>query len=384
MKRPLTGPRGLLLPAGSGWSTPAVVITSLTAILVVVGLLMSFSAAFVNDAEAGRPFDTFLRQLLWAGIGAALFAVAASLRMRAWRALSWVLIVLSGAGLVAVLLPSVGVEVYGSTRWIALGPVRVQPSEIAKLATLLWLSDVLTRKQEQKIDLAARLDHLMVPAVPLLLAEALLVMLQPDLGTTLLLAGTVLLVLFHKGLPYRWLVVGGGVAAAAGAVLAMSASYRMGRIQGWLNPSSDPDGNGFQLLQSLYALGNGGVSGTGIGQGRGKWNFIPNPDTDFVFAVVGEEVGLVGALSVLALFALLLRFGFEVSRQAKDQFASTAAFTATALIVGQALLNVCTVIGLLPITGVTLPLVSKGGSSLATTVVMVGLVVSAAREQAAR
>jgi cell division protein FtsW len=355
------------------------VLAVIVLVLVVVGLTMSFSASFVDAAEGGDPFGVFRRQLLWAVVGVPLFFLVAALDDRAWRRASWLLLAAALAGLVLVLVPGMGITQGGSTRWLGLGPLVVQPAEVAKLATLLWLADVYTRKREHGIDLDRRRSHLLVPALPLLGVLAVLVMLEPDLGTTLLLALIVTLVLWAEGLAIRTLAalgVVGGVLAAAAAVLE---PYRFARISGWLNPGADPLETGYQLLQSLYALGSGGWFGLGLGSSRGKWNFVPNPESDFIFAIIGEELGLVGAAAVLALFAGLLVVGLRVARRVPDRFGRVVAVGVSGWIAGQALVNVGAVTGLLPITGVTLPLVSVGGSSLVSTLVALGILVATAR-----
>ncbi len=360
------------------WSSDATALTVVTALLLCLGLVMSFSASFVTAAEAGSPFATFLRQLLWACLGVPVFIVAASLDHRVWRRMAWPLLVVAIAGLVLVLVPGVGLERYGSTRWLGIGPLSVQPSEVAKLAALIWLADVLERKRPRDGTVHAT-DHLLVPALPLLLVCSALVLLQPDLGTTVLLGLIVGAVLWVEGLPGRMVALIGALAVAAFGVLAVIAPYRLRRITGWLDPESDPLGAGFQLLQARLALGSGGLFGVGLGSSRGKWNFVPNPDTDFIFAIIGEELGLVGGLATLGLYAALLHYGLQVAYRANDGFGRTLAFGATVWIVGQAVINVCTVVGLLPITGVTLPLVSVGGSSLVSTLFTLGLLVGVAR-----
>jgi cell division protein FtsW len=361
----------------TGWTREATVLTVLTAALLLIGLVMSFSASFVDAAETGDPFGVFRRQLVWAAIGVPVFVLGVALDHRVWRRLSWPMMAIALVGLVIVLVPGIGVTVYGSTRWIGIGPFVVQPSELAKLATLLWLADVIARKRRDGRDLA--LSHLLVPAAPLLAVQALLVMLEPDLGTTILLAMIVGLVLWIEGITMR--LVGAGLAMGGVFVVAatIAAPYRMARINGWLHPEADPQGAGFQLLQGLYALGSGGAFGLGLGSSRGKWNYIPNPETDFIFAIIGEELGLVGALAVLLLFGALLVVGLHVARTAPDQFGRTVAFVVTTWLVGQALLNIGTVTGLLPITGVTLPLLSVGGSSLVSTLLALGILVAIAR-----
>jgi cell division protein FtsW len=363
------------------WTGDASALTVVTSLLLLIGLVMSFSASFVDAAEAGDAFGVFRRQIVWSVLGVFAFAFTVRLDHRVWRRLAWPLFALALVGLLLVIVPGVGLTRYGSTRWLGFGPMVVQPSEIAKLALLLWLADVLHRKRPSDGSVH-RLEHLMIPAVPALGLMAGLVLLQPDLGTTILLGLIVGAVLWVEGLPGR--MVGGLVAAAAAAVgvLAAVAPYRVARVTGWLHPEADPLGTGYQLIQSRLALGSGGVFGVGLGSSRGKWNFIPNPETDFIFAIVGEELGLIGASFVLALFAALLYLGLRVAYAARDPFGRTVAFGVTAWIVGQALINVGTVTGLLPITGVTLPLVSVGGSSLVSTLVALGILTSIARQPA--
>jgi cell division protein FtsW len=315
---------------------------------------------------------------MWAVVGVAAYALTARLDHRIWRRIAWPLIAVALIGLVLVLVPGVGITRYGSTRWLGFPPLVVQPSEIAKLALLLWLADVLHRKRPADGSVH-RMEHLVIPAVPMLVLMAGLVLMQPDLGTTILLGLIVGAVLWVEGLPGRIVAGFGAAALAAVGVLAAVAPYRVARIHGWLQPEADPLGTGYQLIQSRLALGSGGVFGVGLGSSRGKWNFIPNPETDFIFAILGEELGLVGAGVVLALFAALLYLGLRVAYACEDGFGRTVAFGATAWIVGQALINVGTVTGLLPITGVTLPLVSVGGSSLVSTLVALGILASIAR-----
>jgi len=288
------------------------------------------------------------------------------------------MLVLALLGLAALLVPGVGEARYGSTRWLGIGPLSIQPSELAKLATLLWLADVLERKRPRN-GAPHTTEHLLVPALPLLVLLGLLVLAQPDLGTTILLALIVGAVLWVEGLKGRYVLVAGVAGLMSVAALAAVAPYRVARIRGWLWPERYPLEEGFQLLQSRYALGSGGTFGVGLGSSRGKWHFIPNADTDFIFAVIGEELGLVGAAATVLLFGALLYVGLKVAYAATDGFGRTVALAITVWVVGQALLNIATVTGLLPITGVTLPLVSVGGSSLVSTLLALGILVSIAR-----
>jgi cell division protein FtsW len=362
------------------WNGDATALSVVTGILVVFGLVMSFSASFVDAAAAGDAFGVFRRQAAWAGIGAVAFIVVANVAHPWWRRLAWPLLLGTLGALVLVLVPGVGVERFGSTRWLGIGPLAVQPSEIAKLAVLVWLADVYERKRPSGGSVHTA-DHLLVPAVAVLSVTGLLVLFQPDLGTAVLLALVVGAVLWVEGLPLRYI---GGVLAALVVIVAVATRfvpYRMARITGWLAPESDPLGSGFQLLQARYALGSGGVLGIGLGSSRGKWHFVPNPETDFIFAIIGEELGLVGASAVIVLFGALLVLGLRVAFRVPDPFGRTVAFAITAWLVGQALVNIGTVVGLLPITGVTLPLLSVGGSSLIVTMAALGMLVSVSRRR---
>lgn len=360
------------------WSNLALWIAGVTALLLLIGLVMSFSASVVPAAVAGDAFGVFRRQFMWAIIGVIGFFFASWLPLERWRQLAWPMLFGSVVLLLLLLVPGIGETRFGSTRWLSVGPLSVQPSEIAKLALALWVADVLERKRPRDGSPFA-LPHLLVPAVPAFFLLAILVMAQPDLGTTLLLALIVFAVLFIEGLPARWLVVAGSLVLMSGVWLAFSANYRSARIRGWLAPELYPLDEGFQLLQSWYALGTGGIFGIGLGASRGKWNFIPNADTDFIFAVIGEELGLIGSLVVVALFATLLFLGIKAAYLASTGFARTVAFTITVWVCGQAFVNIGTVIGLLPITGVTLPLISVGGTSLVSTLIALGILTGLAR-----
>jgi cell division protein FtsW len=364
--------------AATRWPGVAIALTVITMLLMMLGLLMSFSASIVDAAQGGDAFRTFRRQALWAAISVPAFALASRFPRERLRVLAWPLMLISLVLLVALAIPGVGVTRGGSTRWLGAGGFVFQPSEVAKLALLLWIADVLERKRPHDGSLHTT-SHLLIPAVPAFVLLGGLVMLQPDLGTTVLLALIVAAVLWVEGIRLRIFVGGIGVAAVAVTTLVLVAPYRVARIRGWIAAEEYAQSDGFQLVQSWVALGSGGLFGLGLGSSRGKWNFIPNPETDFVFAIIGEELGLVGSGGLVLLFLVLLLVGLHVAYGAAPGFDRTVAFAITAWIVGQAFVNVGTVIGLLPITGVTLPLVSAGGSSLLTTMVALGLLVNVAR-----
>jgi len=360
------------------WPVVAITLTVVTVQLMLLGLLMSFSASIVDAAQDGDAFGTFRRQATWALLSLPVFAIATRLPRRQLRRLSWPLMLIAIVLLVLVLVPGIGVTRFGATRWLGLGGLVFQPSEIAKLALLLWLADVLERKRPRDGGLHAT-SHLLLPAVPALVVVGGLVMVQPDLGTTVLLGLIVTAMLFIEGIRIRILAGGLAVAAAAVTVLVLVAPYRIARIRGWLYAEEFSQAEGFQLVQSWVALGSGGVFGLGLGSSRGKWNFVPNPETDFVFAIIGEELGLVGATGLILMFVMLLLLGLHVAFGAAPGFDRTLAFTVTTWVVGQAFVNIGTVIGLLPITGVTLPLVSAGGSSLLVTMTALGFLINVAR-----
>lgn len=364
--------------ARTRWPLGAIALTVITVLLLLLGLLMSFSASIVDAAQDGDAFGTFRRQALWTAVALPAFAIATRFPRRNLRTLSWPLMFVTLGLLVLVIVPGVGETRFGATRWLGVGGFVFQPSEVAKLALLLWLADVLERKRPADGSLQST-EHLLIPAVPALVVLAVLVMLQPDLGTTVLLALIVAALLFVEGLKLRVMLGGVLAGVAAVTVLVLVAPYRVARIRGWLYAEEYAQAEGFQLVQSWVALGSGGVFGLGLGSSRGKWNFVPNPETDFVFAIIGEEIGLVGAVGLIVLFLTLLLLGLHTAFTAAAGYDRTLAFAITAWVVGQAFVNVGTVIGLLPITGVTLPLVSAGGSSLFVTMVALGLLINIAR-----
>ncbi len=368
--------------AATRWPASAITLTIVTVLLMLLGLLMSFSASIVDAAQDGDAFATFRRQGFWALISVPAFILATRFPRRHLRSLSWPLFGASVLLLLLIILPGVGITRFGSTRWLGIGGFAFQPSEVVKLALLLWLADVLERKRPHDGSLQST-EHLLIPAAPALVLVAGLVMLQPDLGTAVLLALIVGSMLFVEGLRLRLVATAFAFGAAAVTLLVVVAPYRVARIRGWLYAEEYAQAEGFQLMQSWVALGSGGVFGVGLGSSRGKWNFIPNPETDFIFAILGEELGLVGAVGLIVLFLTLLLVGLNVAFSAAPGYDRTLAFTVTVWVVGQAFVNIGTVIGLLPITGVTLPLVSVGGSSLLITMVALGLLINVARLPAA-
>ena len=348
-----------------------------TVFLTVTGLVMVLSASSVSAyARYGSSFLFFWRQLAYAAVGAVALLCTARMRYRTWQRLAAPLLAATAILLALVLHPGAGRVAGGSARWLALGPVTVQPSELAKLAVVVFAAAVLARKW----GLLGDPTHLVVPLVPVVGVVCAMVYVQPDLGPTVILVGSVFLLLFTAGVRLRYLVVSGGLLSAL-ALLTMQ-PYQRARLVAFLDPWADARNTGYQLIQSLIALASGGWFGVGLGASRQKWMYVPNAHTDFIFSILGEELGLVGAFLVLAAFGALLYGGVRVALRAPDTFGRLLAAGIVSWLGLQIVVNLGAVTGLLPITGVPLPLLSYGGSSLVVTLAAVGTLVSIARASA--
>lgn len=347
------------------------------ALLVVVGLGAILSASsVVGLREAGDGLFYFKRQIAWLVVGVVGMVVAAFIPLRWWRRLALPVFVSTLLLLVAVLL--VGTRVNGAIRWLIVGPISIQPSEIAKLATVLMLATVVSRRESSMV----RYRDFFGPVAMTIGLVAGLVMLQPDLGTALLVSSGAFAVLAASAVPLRH-VLGTGIAATGGALaLAVSSPYRWARVTAFLDLQSDPLGSSYQAVQGLVALGTGGLWGVGLGASRARWSFLPNAHTDFVFAILGEETGLIGSLAVVGLFAAFSVAGTMIALRCADRFGRLLAVGVTTWLSTQAIVNIGGVVGILPITGVPLPFVSAGGSALVAALVGVGVLVSVARHVA--
>ena len=361
---------------GAGFPTPLVLL-AVVGVLCVIGLIMVLSASFVQSLrDNGSSWVYFRRQLLWLAVGAVGLGVASRLDYHLWRRVAAPLLGVSVVLLVVVLVPGVGVTVSGSTRWLAVGGWRVQPSELAKLAVVVFLADLLARRDGR----AAWTGEALRPALLVFGVVAVLVLRQPDMGTTVVVACLVLAMLHVAGTSLR--TMSGLVAAAAvgGFLVGMAEPYRRARMVSFLNPWADPSNTGYQVVQSLVGLGTGRLTGVGVGASRAKWGFLPNAHTDFIFTIVGEELGLVGSLLVLGLFVGFVVLAVRTALHAPDRFGSLLAGGIAAWVGAQAFLNVGAVTGVVPVTGVPLPFVSFGGSSLVILLVGVGILINVARQ----
>jgi cell division protein FtsW len=360
--------------------------SSYALLLVVVGILLAFGVVMVLSASSlaglarrDDPYVYFKRHVLWTALGVAVMFAASRVDYRRWRLLAAPLLLAAVVALLLVLVHPRAVSAYGSTRWIPLGGgLTFQPAELAKLALLLFCADVLTRKAKLLDDVR----HLLVPVVPVLLLLAALVMAEPDLGTTILLVVIAFGMLFLAGAPLFVLasLTAVGVLGALGTLR----GYQRQRIESFLHPDADPLGRGLQLIQGHRALGSGGFLGVGLGQSKAKWGFLPNAHQDFIFAVIGEELGLLGALAIITLFLLLAYAGVRVARRAPDRYGRYLAGGITLWITVQAIVNIGAVVGVLPITGIPLPFVSYGGSSLVGLLASVGMLLNVARQEVVR
>ncbi|WP_126638296.1 putative lipid II flippase FtsW [Embleya hyalina] len=345
-------------------------------LLTVLGLVMVLSASQITSRTIYGSFDEiFTKQLIAVAMGFPLMWIASRLPLRWYRRLAYPFLLGCVGALCLVLVPGLGIEVNGNRNWIGFGSFQIQPSEFAKLGLVLWGADVLTRKRR----LLGQWRHMFVPLLPGALIILFLVLLGGDMGTAMIITVLVLALLWIAGAPGRLFAMAIAVVSVLTTVLIVLKPHRAARFAGFLDPFSDPDGSTLQAAQGIYSLATGGWFGSGIGTSYGKWGTLPEAHTDFIFAVIGEELGLVGTLSVLTLFAALGYAGVRVASRTKDQFVRLAAGGATAWIMAQVMINVGAVLGLLPIAGVPLPLVSYGGSALLPTMFAVGMLLSFAR-----
>jgi cell division protein FtsW len=353
-------------------------VLGITVLLLGLGLVMVESTASVADLIAGlSPYSDFKKQLLGAAVGLPLMWAAARSKPRVFRAFAYPLLAVAVVGLALTLIHGVGVSQNGATRWIAIGGQQIQPSEIAKLALVVWGADLLARKD--RLGQLADWRHMLVPLMPGTAVLCLLVMTGDDLGTTFILLVIFLALLWIIGTPGRVFAGMLILMSLAVGLMIISSLWRFKRLAGFFDQQSGATGANWQSTQGKYALGSGGIFGVGLGAGRQKWGYVPESTSDFIFATIGEELGLIGTLCVIVMYGALAFAGLRIARRVPDLFARLAATAITAWIVVQAAVNIGAVIGVMPISGVPLPLVSAGLSSLLSTLVALGMLMSFAR-----
>lgn len=351
------------------------ILTTVLAILVF-GVSMVFSASYYEAGEDyGDPYYFLKRQLVWALIGLAIMLFFANLDYWKLGRLVRPMMILTVVLMVLVIIPGIGEVSHGSRRWLGLGPLNFQPSEAAKLALVIFLAQYFSGDK----GLQRRFVRGVLPVLGLLALLGGLVMLQPDLGTAIVIAGTGFVMFFVSGVPLSHLA--GLVAAGLPAVvlLIFSEDYRRRRFLAFLDPWKDPLGSGYHIIQGLYALGSGGLFGVGYTQSRQKYFYLPERHTDFIFAIIGEEMGFLGAMVVVLLFAVFAWRGYRVALTAPDSFSSYLAAGITSMILLQALINIGVTTSTLPITGITLPFLSFGGSSLVFSLAGIGILLNVSR-----
>ena len=340
--------------------------------LTAFGLVMVYSATSAPAAIGGGDSIFYLkRESIYAAIGVALLIVASRIDYRSLRALAPIMMVTSFGLCLAVLV--LGQQVNGARRWIGVGPFAFQPSELAKLSLAIWASAYLARhRAPQSLKALARPIGITTGLF------AVLILLEPDLGTVIAIGIVLGAILVVSGVPLRVLAAGGSIAIALGLAAIWFEPYRRARLFSFLNPWHDAQGAGFQTIQGIIGFGSGGVFGTGIGRGVAKVNYLPEAHTDMIFATIGEELGLIGAALVIAAYCVFAYAGLRVALRCRDPFGKRLAAGLTTLVCGQALVNLAAVLGLAPLTGITLPFVSYGGSSLVVSLAAVGVLLNIA------
>lgn len=344
------------------------------AMLVTIGLgaMLSASSVVSINADADQ-FRLFSRQVWWVGFGVAALVTTSLIPYDTWRRIALPLYAVVVVGLVITLI--VGERRGGAVRWVEIGPMTIQVAEFAKFATLSLLAATLTKKGA----LVNEVRHVMYPVAAILGTVAMLLIRQPDFGSILLIVLPAFVMLAASAVPLRFVISMATVGAFVMGVLAVTSEYRKSRIDSWLRPFDDAQGAGLQAVQSMVALGTGGMFGVGLGQSRARWLWLPNAHTDFIFAIIGEETGFAGASIVLLLFAVIGIVGVSIAYRAPDMYGRLLAVGIVSWISIQALVNIGGVIGVLPISGVPLPFISSGGSAMVAILGAVGVLINISR-----
>jgi len=353
-------------------------IASTALILTGFGLVMILSATSATSEEnSGGPYDAVLKQAVFAVVGIPLMFLASRMPLRFWKKVAWPALILATAFQLLVFVPGIGIENAGNRNWISIAGIQAQPSEFLKITLALWLGFILYRKRT----LLADWRHVFIPAVPVAVAVIATVMAGRDLGTVMILVLILLAALFFSGVKLRVFVLPVILAAGAVAYFAISSPDRMRRFMSFLNEDclADYYGDCYQPLHGIWGLAGGGVFGLGLGNSKEKYSWLPAAANDYIYAIVGEELGLIGCIVVLLLFALFAVGAFHIVRKTDDPFVRITAGAITIWIVGQALLNIGVVLRLLPVFGVPLPFMSQGGTSLMSVLLACGVLLSFAR-----
>ncbi len=344
-----------------------------TLLLVAIGVVMVWSTSYIFAMKRyGDEYFFVKKHLTFAVGGIILFIIAARIPYTMYRKMVYPILLLAAAFLVCIYVPKLGFTAGGARRWIRLGPVAFQPSEPAKLAVIVFLAYSLAAKADKiKTFSIGFLPNVLIPGVIIGL-----ILLEPDLGTAVTLALIVGLMVFIGGVRFRYLLALGAAALPLIYVVIHNFSYMMNRITVFLDPWKDPEGKGFQMVQSFLAVGSGGIHGVGLGEGKQKLFYLPEAHTDFIFSVIGEELGLIGIGFVIFFYLVFLYCGVKIALKARDLYGAYLALGLTFMVVLQAAVNMAVVLGLLPPKGLPLPFISYGGTSLAVNLIAVGIMLN--------
>lgn len=345
-------------------------------LLTSIGIVMVFSASqYSAGIRFGDDFYFLKRQLIWSILGFIVMGFASIFPYKKVQKLSKFILLISIFLLVIVLIPGIGKEVNGAWRWIGFGPFTLQPSELAKISIIIYMANSLVKKKEE----IRTFSKGILPYLALMVLMGGLIVKEPDLSTAIVIAGLIFAMMFIAGANLKYIVGLGLLSIPLLAVLIFSASYRLNRFTSFLNPWEDMGGDGYQVIQSLLALGSGGLFGQGLGNGKQKLLYIPEPQNDFIVANIGEELGLIGTMTILILFMLLIWRGIRIALHAPDMFSSLFASGMVFLIGFQVIINVAVATSLMPVTGMPLPFISAGGSSLVFLMGGIGVLLNISR-----
>ncbi|ACB84886.1 stage V sporulation protein E [Natranaerobius thermophilus] len=353
-------------------STPDFTLFAVTLILVAFGLVMVFSSsAIISQVQRDDTYFFLRRQAFWAVLGIIGMYVTSKINYWKWKLLATPIIIINFILLLAVFIPGLGVQVYGAERWLGIAGLTIQPSEFTKIALVIFVATYLTSRKNSVQDIRTLMVALGAMGI-----SCGLILLQPDMGTAVAVAGSALLIIFVAGMKISHMLVLGCAIVPATIALVFSEDYRRKRFLSFLDPWEDQLESGYQIIQSLYALGPGGLIGAGLGRSRQKFFYLPEPHNDFIFAVIGEELGFLGASLVIILFFVFIWRGFKIAMHSPDMFGALMATGITAMVGLQAFMNIGVVTASMPVTGINLPLISAGGSSLLFTLSSIGILLN--------
>lgn len=339
-------------------------------LIIFIGLVMIYSSSMIwAEYKTGNKYYYLIRQILFFIIGLALFILSSKISYKFWYKWANKIFIICLVLMILVLIPGIGIVRGGARSWIGIGDFSIQPAEFMKLGFVIFTAKFLTNNEG--IMRKNKFFYLYMLIIGIIFG---LIILQPDFGSGIILVSGVVMMLFVGGIQIKNIIFGSVFAIIGVAIMILIAPYRLERIQSFLDPWSDPLGSGFQIIQSLYAISPASLFGYGLFNSKQKYFYLPEPQNDFIFAIICEELGIVGGVFLLLLFYVIIYLGFDLARKAKDNFASFMALGFTSILLIQVFVNIAVVIGLIPVTGVTLPFVSYGGSSLVISMFMMGIV----------